>query len=109
MQSSATFEESARSHAARSIGGILLGSVVTPSVRRFGVQSGRYAMAVARVSSFGVWKPLLCASPRGGSLSLGVQGATRPRRGLSPPEQIATRSDVIAEPPLPDASGPRAH
>ena len=38
-----------------------------------------------------------------------MQGASRPRTGLSPPEQIARRSDVIAEPPLPDASGPRAH
>ena len=42
------------------------------------------------------------------SLTLGVQGASRPRRGLSPPEQIARRSDVVAEPPSPDASGPRA-
>ena len=41
---------------------------------------------------------------------LGVQGASRPRTGPSPPELLLDRSEVtIAEPPLPDASGPRAH
>jgi hypothetical protein len=38
----------------------------------------------------------------------GVQGASRPRRGPSPPEERFDQRFATNEPPTPDASGPRA-
>lgn len=66
------------------------------------------------IGSFGaptnpdIARRLLKALSLSGNIRLGLQGASCPRIGPSPQEQIARRSDVTAEPPLPDASGPRA-
>src|SRR5262249_16865138 len=45
---------------------------------------------------------------RDGRLNFGAQGAACPRKGPSPPDQLAQSLSGLSDPPLPESSGQRA-